>query len=420
MGSLGVQRIFAAVFTVLFLASAAQAQPVAGVAFADSGDTALVFLGTLVALGLLLPGYCLAYAGAARVKDLVATGGQVLLATALISILWIAFGYTLAFGEGSPYLGDWSNIFLANLAEVRADTTVPESAFALFELALALIGPVILIGVGVGRARLGWMLVTVALWMLMVYVPIAHWIWGNGWLADLAVHDFAGGLVVQGAGSTAALVIAVMLRPAQTDAPASHAAALRLTGVALTWVAAIVVAGACALTSDDDAATAMLNIQIAASAGALVWSALARTSGAGLALSLAAGALCGIAATATAADYLGVGGSLVLAVITTAIAFGAHTAVRRMIDLGESGALIVAMVIGSIVGAIVFPVLMTTGLGAHFQLTEPAIRQIGVQALAALVVVIWSAVVTAIIGFGVTLALPMRIGDERDDESALA
>jgi Amt family ammonium transporter len=210
-----------AALTLLALPSLAHAQD-AGLDPADSGDTAWLLAATLFGLLLVLPGLALFHAGRVRAASVVSVITQTAAIVALVSVLWIVVGYTLAFGAVSNgWLGSGNAWMLIDLGNVRADTLVPESAYALFEMVFALAAPALLVGAWADRARFGWVIGFAALWSLIVYAPVAHWVWGGGWLATrLGTVDYAGGLVVHTSAGVSALVVALLMGRRERFSPA--------------------------------------------------------------------------------------------------------------------------------------------------------------------------------------------------------
>lgn len=385
------------------------AAPVVGVTVADSGDTAWILSVSLLMVITLLPGALLRFAGWSM-PVLIDAAGRAMAAIGLVSLGWVANGYSLAFSDGTPILGGIDNLWLANLAELRVDTTIPESSFTFYQLGLALLAVMLVVVQAVDRARFAWSLTLAALWGLCVYVPVAHWLWGNGWLSNLGAHDFAGGIVVNVATAAAALVIRLMIKPNNAAEPPENTtvASTGLFGGALIWVGWLAVIGGAALTASDDASAAIINAQVSAAASALVWGLLAQLHDkAATVRSMMDGALAGLGAAAASAAYIGPAGAAALGGLAGAIGFLSATLSAGATGRNQSD---VISVIGvpAIVGAVLFPLFVPIIGGPGFEQGVTLAGQIGAQATAVGAVVGWSALVTLVMGLGITLIIPMR------------
>lgn len=380
---------------------AARAQPLI---VADSGDSAWVLAASALVLLAALPGLAMLH-GRGR------TGPAALalfVGTAIVSLLFAAIGYSLAFSPGGPVIGDAGNAMLANLEELRGELTISETLYALFQLVIALFATGILVASIAERARTGWLVAFSALWFLFVYVPVAHWLWGGGWLVDVGAVDQAGGIVVQLSAGISALVAAILLGRAN-ESEIAHDSRLAVTGAALVWVGWFGVAGGAALSSSDDAASAILNAQLAASAAALVGLALERwRSGVVSVYGTVYAAIAGLAAISAGAGLVGAGGAMALGVVGAIGASLAALFVQRL-KLGGAASAFVAHGAGAFLGALVFPVFMLAELGgAGFDDGAGLMTQLAAQGVAVLAVTLWSAGLTAVAALMVAMVLPMR------------
>lgn len=376
---------------------------------ADSGDTAWMLAATLLMIGTTLPGLVLRMAGesAEAIRDAAA---RALAGIALLSIGWTAIGYSLAFSDGTQLLGGADMAWLANLAELRVDTTIPESSFVLYQLAVALTAATLIISPMINRARFGWGVALAALWTLCVYVPVAHWLWGSGWLSALSAHDFAGGVVVNVSAGASALVIALMLKSAPIEATTESSAdsPSGLIGGGLIWVGWLAAAGGAALTASDDASAAIINVLMSAAASALVWALLAQLRDKIVAAeSKMSGALAGLAAAVASAGYIGPAGATALGAIASGAAFTVKALLGIKLRQGDRAAVILWGVSAGI-GALLFPVFVPILGGPGFEPGVTLAGQILAQAIAAGAVATWSAIVTLIMGLGITLIVPMQ------------
>ncbi|KPF52904.1 ammonium transporter [Novosphingobium sp. AAP1] len=412
-----------AALALLLVPTLAYAQD-AGLDPADSGDTAWLLAATLLGLLLVLPGIGLFYAGRVRTQSMLSVMTQTVAVTALVSLLWIVVGYTLAFGTVSNgWLGSGSAWMLIDLGNVRTDTLVPESAYALFEMVFALAAPALMIGAWVDRARFGWVLGFCALWSLMVYAPIAHWIWGGGWLATrLGTVDYAGGLVVHTSAGVSALIVALLMgrreRFAQAAARNGGLTLLTLVGGAMVWTGSLALAGGSALAAGDDAAMALINTHVAIATAALAWLLLDRLGGTRPGpTGLARGALAGLALIAPVSAYTSPGMAVVLGLVAALVAKGTARLVQVRLQVDDSLGVFAGQGMTGIAGTmltalVLHPALGGTGYGPGMTLAHQVVGQaVGVVAVAA-----WSAIATAIAALMVSMALPMRV--TRDEEMA--
>lgn len=388
---------------------------------ADSGDTAFVLVAALLGLGLILPGLILHGGGWLRTRAFARQATHVTAIAALVALLWIVAGYTLAFGTvGSGWLGAGNAWMLTDLGNVRDGTDIPESAFVLFGLAGAVVAAGLLSGAWAERGTLGWALPFTGLWSLIVYAPLTHWVRGGGWLASrLGTVDFAGGLVLHGSLGVSALVVALLIgRRAGLDAnplPAGHAPGLGLAGTGLIWAGLLALTGGSALAAGDDAAAAMLAALAGGATGALTWLlGDALTTGRTNPAALAQGALAGLASVSAGAAYVAPGGAICCALVGVALAWGAVRVLQRLaIDdplhlfavhgvAGLSGTALAALFLHPALGGTGY----TEGMGPARQIVA---QIVGIGAIGA-----WSAIGTAIAGLAVAMAVPMRISEAEE------
>jgi Amt family ammonium transporter len=407
-----------AALALLALPAAAQAQ--AGLPAADSGDTAWIIAASALVLLMTLPGLGLFYGGLVRAKNVLSVLVQVAAVTSLASLLWIVVGYTLAFGDvTNGLLGNGRALMLvpANLFEVRANTTLPESAFALFQMTFAAITPGLMVGAWVDRARFSWVVVFSGLWSLVVYAPVAHWVWGGGWLAQQGTIDFAGGIVVHTTAGVSALVIALLLGRRQgfpTSALLPHAPGLTMIGAMLLWVGWFGFNGGSALTASDGAATAILNTHAAAVTAALVWIGIERvTFGKPTTVGFATGAIAGLATVTPAAGFIAPGAAILVGVLAAGVCYYAIQLIKVRLRIDDSLDVFAVHGVGGMLGSILVAFFMSKGFGGVGYAEGMAFAsQLGAQALAVGAVATYSLIATALIALAVSLILPMRVSEE--------
>jgi Amt family ammonium transporter len=415
----------AAVFLgTLMAASPVFAQDVVGQAVADSGDTAWILTSSALVLMMTLPGLALFYGGLVRSKNFLSVLLQCGAITAVSSIIWITMGYSLAFStSGGAYLGNAQNfMFNGMIDSIREGQSIGELSFALFQMTFAIITPALIVGAWVERARFGWVIAFCALWSLLVYVPVARWVWGSGFLYDWGVIDFAGGIVVHTTAGVSALVIALILGkragfPKKLMLP--HSPALTVAGAGLLWVGWFGFNGGSALAANDEgAATAIIVTHLAASVAACVWMVMERIKvGKATAVGFATGAVAGLATITPASGSVGPIGAIVLGLLAGLICFYAVNLVKGRWKIDDSLDVFAVHGVGGIMGSILLAVLVSSDLGGRgFAEGMTMGSQLIAQLLGVSVVAAYSAVVTLIISYMVAMVIPMRVSEEAESD----
>lgn len=386
---------------------------------ADSGDTGWLLAAAPIALLGIVAGFALRHAGLAQPRAANTAALSPLAIAAAVPLLWVAIGYSLAFGPGSAWIGGIGNVLLGNLADIREGTTISDSAFALLQTVFAIAAPTILAGALIGRARFGWVLGFALAWSLLVYVPIARWV-GNGWLAGLGTLDFAGGLTLHLSAGVSALTAARMVGSRhgfRRGILSAHSPLLALAGTAAIWIALLALAGGSALAATDDTARAILNAHLAAGAGALAWIGADAIARRGIdPLGFANGLLAGLAAAAAIAGYTGPLGAILAGLIAAPLARLAAGLIARL-RIDDPAQAAATFGTGGLVGALLLPVAMLPMLGAPvFEDAVPFAQQLIAQLVAIAAVLLWSVIGTLITGYMAAMLVPMR-GDE-DTEPA--
>jgi ammonium transporter, Amt family len=413
-----LMRVLIAILAGIILTSPALAQPTV---VSDSGDTAWILTSSALVLLMTLPGLALFYGGLVRVRNVLSVFMHCFAITAVISLLWAVCGYSLVFGAGDQWLGGFGNAMLRDLADLRSDTTLPESAYVLFQMTFAIITPALIVGAFVERVKFGWVVAFSALWSLLVYVPVARWVWGGGWLAALGTLDFAGGIVVHATAGISALVVAKLLGARKgfnkTLLP-PHSPALTMTGAGLLWIGWFGFNGGSALAASDDAATAILNTHLAACSGALIWAAIERIRvGKSTSVGMATGAVAGLATITPAAGFIGPTGAILLGLAGSFACFYAVQIVKQGLRIDDSLDVFAVHGVGGVIGSLLFPLFILPALGGGgFEEASGLTRQLVAQLIGVSVVVLWSGIVTFIIGFGLSTLIPMRVDEEAEHE----
>lgn len=383
----------------------------------DKGDTAWILTSTALVLFMTIPGLSLFYAGLVRSKNVLSVLMQCFTLTCLMSILWLLLGYSLAFGEGNAFIGDLSNVFLANIGEDTLSGTIPESAFALFQMTFAVITPALIVGGFAERMRFSAMLLFCTAWLLLVYAPVCHWVWGGGWLSEMGAMDFAGGIVVHITAGVAAIVAAVVLgsrRGFPTQPMPPHNMTLTITGAGMLWVGWFGFNGGSALAANGDAAMAMLVTHISAAAGAFTWlTAEWIRYGKPSALGAVTGMVAGLGTITPASGFVGPGGALVIGILAGVICFAATNYIKRTLKIDDSLDVFPVHGVGGILGTLLTAVFASSALGVFSGQHDIVILdQLGVQAIG----VVSAVVYTAVVSFVLLKLTDVLVGNRVDDE----
>ena len=419
-----MMRKFAATLVAsAVLPAAAMAQDPAMVAVSDSGDTAWILTASALVLLMTLPGLGLFYGGLVRSKNFLSVLLQCGAVAAVASILWVVVGYTLAFGQvTNGWLGGGMFFMLNNMGNVREGLSIPESSFALFQMTFAVITPALMVGAWVDRARFGWVIGFCALWGLVVYAPVAHWVWGSGWLSSqLGVLDFAGGIVVHTTAGVSALVIALLLGkrngfPKTLMLP--HAPSLTMAGAALLWVGWFGFNGGSALTATDDASAAIINTHVAAATASLVWLLVEKlTVGKPTSVGWATGAIAGLATVTPAAGFVGPGAAILFGFSGSVLCYSAIQLVKQRLHIDDSLDVFAVHGVGGMLGSLLLAVFLAENLGGTGYAEGMTMgSQLVAQAIGVAVVALFSAVASAILALMVSVIFPMRASEVEERE----
>lgn len=390
---------------------------------ADSGDTAWILISSTLVLLMTMPGLTLFYGGLVRAKNFLSVLVQVGAIAAVASLLWIVCGYSLAFGQGgNGWIGGTSAWMLNNLGNVREDTLIPESAFALFQMTFAAITPALMVGAWVDRARFSWVVGFCALWGLIVYAPVAHWVWGGGWLyTNFGTLDFAGGIVVHTTAGISALVTASLLGKRQgfpKTLMLPHSPSLTMAGAALLWVGWFGFNGGSALSANDNAASAIINTHVAASMAAIVWLLIERcTVGKPTSVGFATGAIAGLATVTPAAGFISPGAAILFGAIAALACYPMIQLVKRRFKIDDSLDVFAVHGVGGMIGSLMLAIFLSPSLGGTgYAEGATMISQFAAQLVGVGVVAIWSAVASAVIAVVVSLLFPMRVSEDAERE----
>ena len=400
----------------------AQAQESAAVA--DTGDTAWLITATALVLFMTIPGLALFYAGLVRSKNVLSILIQCFAITCVVSILWLTVGYTLTFDDGGSlqaFIGGLDKVFLSGVTRASMSGTVPETVFFMFQMTFAIITPALVIGGFAERMRFSAVLGFTVLWLLIVYVPIAHWVWGGGWLAQLGVMDYAGGIVVHVSAGVAALVCALVLgrrRGFPHTAMAPHSLPYAVTGAGMLWVGWFGFNAGSALAANGSAGMAMLTTHMGASAGALAWMCVEwKKYGKPSMLGVVTGMVAGLGTITPASGFVGPMGAVVIGLSAGVVCFFATQILKRRLHIDDSLDVSPVHGVGGVVGSLLTGVFAATWLGGSgFSLDHGVTAQLGVQALGIVAAAAWCGGLTWVILKILDAVFGLRVAEEQETE----
>ncbi|MEY2863234.1 MAG: hypothetical protein RLY58_941 [Pseudomonadota bacterium] len=415
------------------VAPVVEAAPAAEKPKVDRGDTAWMLIATALVLMMTLPGLALFYGGMVRKKNVLGTMMHSLAAAAVVTIVWVVIGYSLAFGNGAseglaPYIGGLDRILMSGVGVDQLWTdaggtayTIPEMLFMVFQMTFAIITVAIMAGAFAERMKFSAFLTFVALWIIAVYAPIAHWVWhAKGWLFAAGALDFAGGTVVHINSGIAGLVAAYVIgrRVGLGREPmAPHNLTLTVVGAGLLWVGWFGFNAGSWLGADGRSAMAMVVTQVAAAAAALSWLVVERIArGRASVLGGASGAIAGLVAITPASGYVDVAGALAIGLIGGAVCFWGTTGLKRLLKADDSLDAFGLHGIGGIAGAILTAFFATETVTGGVPVVLPLAKQLWVQAEGILATIVYSGIVTYILLKIVDVIIGLRVTEEEERE----
>jgi len=390
----------------------------------NSGDTAWLLSATALVLFMTLPGLALFYGGLVRSRNVLSVLMQCFAIAAVTSLVWLVAGYSLVFGDGGAAqaaIGGLGKAFLAGMTPDSVSGTVPETVFAMFQLTFAIITPALVVGAFAERMRFGAMLLFSTLWLLLVYLPVAHWVWGGGWLAQMKFLDFAGGAVVHINAGIAALVAALVIgnrRGFPGTAMPPHNLPATVTGAGMLWVGWFGFNAGSALAANGSAGMAMLVTHTAAAAGCVAWMAHEWLRfGKPSVLGIVTGMVAGLGTITPASGYVGPAGALVIGLAAGTVCFWATQYLKRHLAIDDSLDVFPVHGVGGIMGTLLTGVFGATALGGIGHPDGRSIAaQLGVQLIGTVATLAWSGGMTWLL-LKVTGALtPLRVTAEQENE----
>jgi ammonium transporter, Amt family len=415
-----VPRRLAGLTPALFMPGCA----IAADAPVQQGDTAWLMTATALVLFMTLPGLAAFYGGLVRRKNVLSVLMQCFAISCVVTVLWLAGAYSLAFGDGGSLQGFIGSLQKGMLAGVNRDavaSALPETVYAMFQLTFAIITPALIIGGFAERIRFSAVLWFSALWLLLVYVPICHWVWGGGWLGKLGVLDFAGGIVVHINAGVAALVAALVLgrrRGFPDVAMPPHSLPLTVLGSGMLWIGWFGFNGGSALAANASAGMAVLTTHLGAAGGALAWMCIEWWRyGKPSMLGLVTGMVAGLGTITPASGFVGPLGAIVIGTSAGLVCFFATQVLKRTLKIDDSLDVSPVHGVGGVLGTLLTAVFVDAGLGGTgFADGMSMGRQLGVQALAIAATIAWCGTLTWILLKLIDLLVGLRVSDEQETE----
>ena len=384
----------------------------------DSGDTAWMLTSTALVLLMTIPGLALFYAGMLRKKNVLSMLMQCFAITCLMSVLWMVAGYSLAFAEGTPYVGGLSKMFLAGMTVEAINGTIPDVLFMVFQMTFAIITPALIVGAFADRMKFSAMLWFTGIWMLVVYAPITHWVWGGGFLGSDGVLDFAGGTVVHINAGVAGLVACIMIGKRAglgTESLAPHNLVLSVIGASLLWVGWFGFNAGSALAANGTAAMAMAVTQIATASAAIAWMFIEwMMRGKPSVLGIVSGAIGGLVAITPAAGFVDPMGALFIGLISGAGCYWGATWLKKTCGYDDALDVFGIHGVGGIIGAVLTGVFAVEAIGGTAGLLEGNPGQVLTQLWGIGATIVYCAIATAIILKIVDLVIGLRVSEEAE------
>ena len=395
----------------------------------SGADTAWMLTSTALVLFMTIPGLSLFYAGLVRVKNVLSVLMQCFALTALMSVLWFVMGYTLAFGssgvEQGPWIGDLGNLFLAKVKMDSMSGTIPETLFVMFQLTFAVITPALIVGGFAERMRFSAMLIFCSLWLVLVYAPICHWVWGGGWLGGIGLQDFAGGSVVHITAGVAALIAATSMggrRGFGTTAMPPHNLTMTVTGAGMLWVGWFGFNAGSAVAADSSAAMAMLVTHLSAACGSLAWMTMEwLRHGKPSVLGIVTGMVAGLGTITPASGSVGPAGAVVIGLSAGVICYFATITLKNRLNIDDSLDVFPVHGVGGMLGLFMAGIFCSPALGIFsgngFSDGVSTIGgQLGIQLTGIAATFVYTAIVSWILLRVVDAIVTVRV--DQEDETA--
>ncbi len=391
----------------------------------SAADTAWLITATALVLFMTLPGLALFYGGLVHARNLLSVLMHCYTIACLASLMWLVVLYSLAFSEGSAFIGGLDKAFLAGVGRetVYPDTTIPETVFFMFQMTFAIITPALIVGAFVERIKFSAVLLFTAIWLVLVYAPVTHWIWGGGWLGGMGVMDYAGGLVVHVTAGASALVLVAALgarRGFPRDVKPPHAPWMTMAGASMLWVGWFGFNAGSALSSGGDAGMAMAVTHISAATGSLVWLVIEWLKfGKPSLIGIVTGTIAGLATITPASGFVGPGAAVIIGLVGGTICYYAVDLVKQRFAIDDSLDVFAVHGVGGATGILLTAIFVDAALGgAGLPEGVSMLGQFGVQLTGLVVVAVWSVIVS----FGIIKLVSALVGlrvSEQDEITGL-
>lgn len=391
----------------------------------NEANTSWILTSTALVLFMTLPGLSMFYAGLVRSKNVLSVFMQCFAVACLMSLLWFAVGYSIAFSEGNAYFGDFSKAFMAGIGRDTLSGDIPESLFMAFQMTFAVITPALIVGGFAERMRFSSMLIFSAIWMLLVYAPVTHWVWGGGWLGSMGLYDFAGGTVVHITAGVAALVAAIVMgnrKGFPTTAMPPHNLTMTVAGAGMLWVGWFGFNGGSALAANGDAAMALLVTHISAACGSLMWMTMEWIKhGKPSVLGIVTGMVAGLGTITPASGFVGPAGAMVIGLLAGFVCYNATTFLKLRLKLDDSLDVFPVHGVGGILGTLMAGIFASTELGVFsgYGFADGISSmggQLTVQFIGVISTLVYTAVVTFIILKIVDAMTGLRVSNDEETE----
>lgn len=390
----------------------------------NGANTSWILTSTALVLFMTLPGLALFYGGLVRSKNVLSILMQCFSIACMASILWFVMGYSIAFTEGGMFSGDFSKVLLAGVMEDTLSGDIPESVFVMFQMTFAIITPALIIGAFAERMKFSAVMLFSGVWLLVVYAPVTHWVWGGGWLAEMGLLDFAGGTVVHITAGAGALVAALVLGKRKGFGEVAlppHNMTMTLTGAGMLWVGWFGFNAGSALAANGDAGMAMLVTHLSASAGAITWLTIEWVKyGKPSALGAVTGMVAGLGTITPASGYVGPAGALVIGVSAGVICFYATLLIKQVWKIDDSLDVFPVHGVGGILGTFMAGIFASSELGIFSGqgLAEGVSisQQLGVQVTGIVATFVYTAIVSYLLLKVIDAAIGLRVTDDEETE----
>lgn len=391
----------------------------------NGANTAWILTSTALVLFMTIPGLSLFYGGLVRSKNVLSVLMQCFTITCIASIIWLVFGYSLAFTDGgsmNSWIGGMSNFMLQNVLEDTLAGDIPESVFAMFQMTFAVITPALIVGAFAERMKFSTMVVFSAIWLVLVYIPVTHWVWGGGWLGEMGLLDFAGGTVVHITAGTAALVAALVMgnrKGFPTTAMPPHNLTMTVTGAGMLWVGWFGFNAGSALAANGDAGMAMLATHISAAAGSLAWMTIEWIKyGKPSVLGIVTGMVAGLGTITPASGFVGPGGALVIGLSAGVVCYFATQAIKQKFKIDDSLDVFPVHGVGGILGTLLAAVFASDQLGAFsgqgYNEGMAMASQFKVQVIGVVSTFVYTAVVSFVLFKVLDAVMGLRVSEENE------